>query len=41
MELVGYEFDDQDRSGRFVITKQPEEIEKDFKVLGQLLRTSK
>ena len=28
MELVGYEFDDQDTSGRFVVTKQPEEIEK-------------
>ena len=28
MTAVGYEFDDQDTSGRFVITKQPEEIEK-------------
>ena len=28
MTAVGYEFDDQDTSGRFVVTKQPEEIEK-------------
>ena len=28
MSAVGYEFDDQDTSGRFVVTKQPEEIEK-------------
>ena len=28
MELVGYEFDDKDTSGRFVVTKQPVEIEK-------------
>jgi hypothetical protein len=28
MELVGYEFDDKDTSGSFVVTKQPEEIEK-------------
>ena len=27
MTAVGYEFDDQDTSGRFVVTKQPEEIE--------------
>ena len=24
MELVGYEFDDQDTSGRFVVSKKPE-----------------
>ena len=28
MELVGYEFDDKDTSGRFVVTKQPVEVEK-------------
>ena len=28
MTAVGYEFDDKDTSGRFVVTKQPEEIEK-------------
>ena len=28
MELVGYEFDDQDRSGRFVVSKMPPELEK-------------
>ena len=28
MSAVGYEFDDQDTSGRFVVIKQPEEIEK-------------
>ena len=28
MTAVGYEFDDQDTSGSFVVTKQPEEIEK-------------
>jgi len=28
MTAVGYEFDDQDTSGRFVVIKQPEEIEK-------------
>ena len=28
MSAVGYEFDDQDTSGRFIVTKQPEEIEK-------------
>ena len=28
MELVGYEFDDQDTSGRFVVTKMPPELEK-------------
>ncbi len=28
MELVGYEFDDQDTSGRFVVSKMPPELEK-------------
>ena len=28
MELVGYKFDDQDTSGRFVVSKMPPELEK-------------
>ena len=28
MELVGYEFDDLDRTGKFVVTKMPEKLEK-------------
>ena len=28
MELVGYKFDDQDTSGRFVVSKMPTELEK-------------
>ena len=28
MGLVGYEFDEQDKGGRFIVTKMPEELEK-------------
>jgi hypothetical protein len=28
MELVGYEFDEQDKSGSFIVTKMPERLEK-------------
>ena len=28
MSIVGYEFDDQDTSGKFVVTKMPEKLEK-------------